>query len=208
MADGVFLEIVAAARADTDRPYVLVIEEINRGNPAQVLGEMLTLIEDGKRCPDEALRLAYPRSVGERIYIPENLHIIGTMNLADRSLALVDLALRRRFAFLSLRPLLNDVWRRWILDRGCPPDLVNGIARGLATVNDAIAADRSLGPEYCVGHSFVTPLAAPGTDEAAWTSWHSEVVRTEIAPLIREYWYDRPEEAEVQIAKLHLGTRG
>jgi 5-methylcytosine-specific restriction protein B len=208
LADGVFLESVAAARADPDRPYVLVIEEINRGNPAQVLGEMLTLIEDGKRHPDEALRLAYPRSLGERIYVPNNLYIIGTMNLADRSLALVDLALRRRFAFVSLTPLLNDAWRQWTLDRGCPSALVDGIAKGLATVNDAIAADRSLGPEYRVGHSFVTPLAAPGINAADWGSWYSEVVRTEIAPLLREYWYDRHEEAEAQIAKLHLGTMG
>ncbi|WP_246763320.1 AAA family ATPase [Rhizobium sp. 007] len=117
LVDGVFLDAVAAARADPQTPHVLVVEEINRGNPAQILGEMLTLIEDGKRSPAEALRLAYPRTIDERVYVPENLYLIGTMNLADRSLALVDLALRRRFSFVSLSPQFNETWKRWLVER-------------------------------------------------------------------------------------------
>jgi 5-methylcytosine-specific restriction protein B len=93
LVDGVFLEAIQAAEAEPDLPFVLIIEEINRGNPAQVFGEMLTLLEDSKRQPSEAIELAYRRHEGERIYIPENLYLIGTMNIADRSLALVDLAL-------------------------------------------------------------------------------------------------------------------
>lgn len=202
LADGVFLDAVSAARQDSKRPYVLVIEEINRGNPAQILGEMLTLIEDGKRSPEEALRLTYPRTIDERVYVPENLHIIGTMNLADRSLALVDLALRRRFAFISLAPLLNDAWRKWMLDRGCPDALLDTIATHLDTLNATIVADRTLGEQFRVGHSFVTPLAAPGASDGDWLGWYRDVVGTEIAPLLREYWYDRPEEADAQIVKL------
>lgn len=206
LADGIFLDAVSAAREDPKRPYVLVIEEINRGNPAQILGEMLTLIEDGKRRPEEALRLTYPRTVDERVYVPDNLHLIGTMNLADRSLALVDLALRRRFAFISLSPLLNEPWRRWSLDRGCPPTLLDAIAERLNSLNGAIAEDRSLGEQFRVGHSFVTPLASPGASAEHWRNWYTETVETEIAPLLREYWYDRPEEAEAQIKQLHVGA--
>ncbi|MCB2080428.1 MAG: AAA family ATPase, partial [Novosphingobium sp.] len=88
LVDGAFLEAVEAARALGDRPFVVVIEEINRGNPAQIFGEMLTLLEEDKRNEEEAIELAYRREVGERVYIPKNLYVIGTMNIADRSLAL------------------------------------------------------------------------------------------------------------------------
>ena len=202
LADGVFLDAIAAAKAAPHEPFVLVIEEINRGNPAQILGEMLTLIEDGKRRPEEALRLAYPRTIDERVYVPDNLHIIGTMNLADRSLALVDLALRRRFSFLSLTPQLNEAWRTWSAGRGCPADLLDLIASRLGALNAAIAADASLGEQFQVGHSFVTPNTAAGD----WMAWYGEVVDTEIAPLLHEYWYDRAEEAKAHIARLRSGA--
>ena len=104
LVDGPFLEVVNAAKLDQSNDYVMVIEEINRGNPAQIFGEMLTLLEADKRDPGEALRLAHSGSNGERVYIPPNVYVIGTMNVADRSIALVDLALRRRFAFVDLEP--------------------------------------------------------------------------------------------------------
>jgi 5-methylcytosine-specific restriction protein B len=205
LADGVFLDAVYAALGDPDRPYVLVIEEINRGNPAQILGEMLTLIEDSKRSKGEALRLAYPRTVDERIFVPQNLYIIGTMNLADRSLALVDLALRRRFAFLSLGPLLNDAWREWTSKRGCPASLIAKIELRFSALNNAIASDQTLGPQYRVGHSFVTPSTSQQWPEDEWVGWYTGVVQTEIAPLLDEYWYDRPNEAAIQISNLLEG---
>lgn len=204
LADGVFLDAVAAALADSTRPYVLVIEEINRGNPAQILGEFLTLIEDGKRRPEEALRLAYPRTINERVYVPDNLHIVGTMNLADRSLALVDLALRRRFAFLTLTPSLGQAWRKWCNERGAPGELLDEIATRVSALNVAIAGDRSLGMEFQVGHSFVTPVGLPSFSPQDWRTWYAETVETEIKPLLLEYWYDNRKEAEAQVAKLHL----
>ncbi len=109
LVDGPFMEMVGAAKEKPAAKYVMVIEEINRGNPAQIFGEMLTLLEGDKRTPGEALELCYSRGKGERIFIPANLYIIGTMNIADRSLALVDLALRRRFAFISLEPVLVNL---------------------------------------------------------------------------------------------------
>ncbi|MDM9621106.1 AAA family ATPase [Rhizobium sp. S96] len=202
LIDGVFLEAVAAAKSDPETPYVLVVEEINRGNPAQILGEMLTLIEDGKRSPDEALRLAYPRTVDERVYVPENLFLIGTMNLADRSLALVDLALRRRFSFVSLSPQFNEAWKQWLLKQGAPAALVSIIAKKMASLNAAISSARSLGSQFQIGHSFMTPHVSPGGTEQAWKAWYLETVQTEIAPLLEEYWYDNVKEAESQVAEM------
>ena len=141
---------------------------------------MLTLIEDGKRHAEEALRLTYPRTVDERVHVPNNLYIVGTMNLADRSLALVDLALRRRFAFVSLSPLLNGLWRAWSAGKGCPLTLLDEIAKRMGALNAAIAADRTLGDQFRVGHSFVTPLSAPGPGEEDWWAWFAETVDTEI----------------------------
>ena len=114
LIDGPFLEVVNDASNDpNNEDYVMVIEEINRGNPAQIFGEMLTLLEADKRDPGEALMLAYPKSSDERLHIPPNVYVIGTMNVADRSIAMVDLALRRRFAFVDLEPVFGEVWRNW-----------------------------------------------------------------------------------------------
>lgn len=195
LTDGVFLQAIDAALSEPDRPFVLIIEEINRGNPAQILGEMLTLLEDSKRRPDEALELAYPRPgpAGERVYIPDNLHVIGTMNVADRSLALVDLALRRRFVFVSLEPRLGPAWRDWAHRiGGLQPVMADLIETRLEALNRAIAADRGLGAQFRVGHSYVTPTGPVGPDGGA--SWYRSVVETEILPLLDEYWYDQPDK--------------
>jgi 5-methylcytosine-specific restriction protein B len=193
LVDGIFLESVQAAAAEPDRPFVLVIEEINRGNPAQIFGEMLTLLEDTKRTPEDAIELAYRREAGERVHIPKNLYVIGTMNIADRSLALVDLALRRRFAFITLGPQLNGAWRAWCTQRcGLKEDLVNLIEARMIALNRAITEDPSLGAQYCIGHSYVTPAA--GSVATDGLQWFKGVARTEIVPLLEEYWFDAPEK--------------
>lgn len=202
LADGVFLDAIAAALADPTRAFVVVIEEINRGNPAQILGEFLTLIENSKREPSESLRLAYPRTVDERVYVPPNLFIIGTMNVADRSLALVDLALRRRFAFVDLRPQLGAPWRRWCIAKAAPTAIVDAIANRVEVLNARIAGHRSLGQHFCIGHSFVTPAISPGSSAEDWISWFLSAVDYEIGPLLREYWYDDIGVAEEEIALL------
>ncbi|MEB2848081.1 AAA family ATPase [Endobacterium cereale] len=205
LVDGVFLEAVEAAMSDPDTAFVLVIEEINRGNPAQIFGEMLTLIEDGKRNEAEALRLAYPRTINERRFVPPNLYIVGTMNVADRSLALVDLALRRRFSFLSLSPQFNQSWKDWLETRGAPATIVSRIADRVTELNASIEDDRSLGRQFRVGHSFFTPDSAPGPTSSAWEAWYLETVRTEIGPLLEEYWFDDEDKAKKQIARLEIG---
>lgn len=201
ITDGVFLQAVEAARAQPDIAHVLIIEEINRGNPAQVFGEMLTLLENTKRSRADAIELAYRKQPGERVHVPDNLYIIGTMNVADRSLALVDLALRRRFAFVSLEPMLNDSWAAWCADRGLTGDVLDHIRTRMAALNEDISADRTLGPQFRVGHSYVTPNA-PLDDPMAW---FRDVIDTEIGPLLEEYWFDAPERAAEAMTALRQG---
>ena len=195
LVDGPFLELSQVARQDQDGTYVMVIEEINRGNPASIFGELLTLLEADKRTSENALTLAHQSTIGERCYIPPNLYVIGTMNLADRSLALVDLALRRRFAFFDLEPALNETWLDWVhRQNGIPTSFLTDISRRIGSLNDQITADPNLGRDFRIGHSFVVPK--PGEPIAVPQEWFIQVVETEIAPLLREYWFDDPDKAD------------
>lgn len=197
LVDGILMQAIEAAASEPDRPFVLVIEEINRGNPAQIFGEMLTLLEETKRSPSEAIELAY-RKGDERVYVPKNLYVIGTMNIADRSLAIVDLALRRRFAFVDLAPNLGPAWRTWCLDRGLNEALLSVIENRIGALNSDIALASSLGPQFRIGHSYVTPDDKI-SDGAAWFRAR---VETEIGPLLDEYWYDSLERANDARRKL------
>ncbi len=206
LSDGVFMEAIKAASNDPLSKFVVVIEEINRGNPAQIFGELLTLLEAGKRTPNEALELCYPDADGKRrpVHIPENLYVVGTMNIADRSLALVDLALRRRFAFVGLEPRLGQVWREWVVkERSVDPVLVADIERRIDELNEQIAGDVRLGKQFRIGHSYVTPERR--LEEGDTKKWFQQVAETEIAPLLDEYWFDAPKEVEKAIARLTQG---
>lgn len=200
LMDGIFLQVVEAARSHPDVEHVLIIEEINRGNPAQVLGEMLTLLESSKRSRAEAMELAYRKSVGEKVYVPENLYVIGTMNIADRSLALVDLALRRRFAFVTLRPCFNEAWMQWCLHKGLVAEDVALIKAAMAKLNKDVSDDRALGPQFQIGHSYLTPKDAVRDAK----TWFMAIVATEIGPLLQEYWFDAPERAEQATQELRI----
>ena len=201
LVNGPFLELSEVARRDSSGTYVMVIEEINRGNPASIFGELLTLLEADKRMSDNALTLAYQHDASERFHIPPNLYVIGTMNLADRSLALVDFALRRRFAFFDLEPALNDTWRDWV-HRQCeiPTDFLTDVSRRIDALNNQISDDPNLGRQFRIGHSFIVPK--PGEPIAVPEEWFMQVVETEIAPLLREYWFndsDKADEARSQL---------
>lgn len=194
LVDGTLIQHAERARKSPDVPHVLIIEEINRGNPAQAFGEILTLIEATKRNERDALTLSYPRQEGERYYLPENLYVLGTMNVADRSLALVDFALRRRFSFETLEPQLNEAWADHLRSK-LPNDdaaLVDEIRAKITALNERIAADSMLGPQFVIGHSFVTPAESQSKGQ----DWFTGVIDTEIAPLLREYWFDNLQEAE------------
>ncbi len=194
LVDGPFLIAVEDARKEPTRDFVVVIEEINRGNPAHIFGEMLTLLEADKRTTDEALALSYPRNAGERVHIPDNLYVVGTMNIADRSLALVDLALRRRFAFVDLKPNFGKRWRGWGKEQcGLGTAFLKDVRRRMTTLNQTIADDELLGEQFRVGHSVVTPN--PDTSIEDPVNWFRQVVDTEIGPLLDEYWFDAPDKA-------------
>lgn len=203
LVDGIMMQAIEAAASEPDRPFVLVVEEINRGNPAQILGEMLTLLEDTKRSSSEGIELAYRKAAGERVHVPKNLYVIGTMNIADRSLAIVDLALRRRFAFVDLEPRLGLAWRSWCAVRGIDENMLVEIETRINALNADITSATTLGPQFRIGHSYVTP----NIDEKIidGRAWFRAKVETEIGPLLDEYWYDTLETANAARAKLLAG---
>jgi 5-methylcytosine-specific restriction protein B len=204
LVDGPFMEVVESAKRMPDVRHVVVIEEINRGNPAAIFGEMLTLLEADKRTPDEALELSYCKRKGERVSIPANLFVIGTMNIADRSLALVDLALRRRFAFIDLEPVMGETWRNWVHTKcGIELSTAAEIELRINELNHSITTDAGLGPQFRIGHSYVTPpFNTPISDAKAW---FRQVVQTEIGPLLEEYWFDSLPKAEQAKERLLTG---
>ena len=201
LADGAFLKVVNIAHSNSNNDYVIIIDEINRGNTAQIFGEMLTLIENDKRNAGEAIEIAYPKADDERIYVPVNVHIIGTMNIADRSLALVDLALRRRFAFVSLEPVLDDRWVEWCVgNANFNRELVSEVGNALRSLNNQITNDRSLGSQYRIGHSYVTPPA--DGDVGDDREWFRQAIVFGIGPLLHEYWFENPDTAQEHVDKL------
>jgi 5-methylcytosine-specific restriction protein B len=184
LRNGVFYQFCRRAqRAPANEPYVFIIDEINRGNLSRIFGELMMLIEPDKRGKDHAMPLAYSQSPDERFFIPENLYMIGTMNTADRSLAMVDYALRRRFRFITLKPEYESpAFRRYLLDQGLDTNLIQRIIDRMTALNRAIALDRkNLGDGYQIGHSYFCPRDGVKPDEA----WYRSVIECEIVPLLQ-----------------------
>lgn len=199
--DGIFHQFCRKAAIDESENYVFIIDEINRGNLSKIFGELLMLIEADKRGPDFSIPLTYAKDQSERFYIPENLHIIGMMNTADRSLSMVDYALRRRFTFIDLEPEFEtDSFRAFMEKNDVESRTIDLLVTRMKQLNSKIRAEKTnLGPGFEVGHSFFCPQ---GTEEALGIDWYRSIIRTEIAPLLREYWFDDLEQAEAQIVDL------
>ena len=138
------------------------------------------------------------------VFVPDNLYVIGTMNIADRSLALVDFAFRRRFAFVDLEPILDERWSGWVSEK-CAIDTgeLSLIGDRVTALNNAISDDPNLGPQFRIGHSFVTPPAGSEISDAR--QWFRQVAQTEIGPLLEEYWFDNREQAASQLKRLLEG---
>jgi 5-methylcytosine-specific restriction protein B len=187
---GIFHQFCRRAQREEARgkPFVFIIDEINRGNLSKIFGELMMLIESDKRGRDHSIPLAYAQDADERFFIPENLHLIGMMNTADRSLAMVDYALRRRFRFITLRPeFSSEVFGTLLIGAGAKPELVRQIVNRMGALNKVIAADtKNLGPGYQIGHSYFCPRKGITPDE----DWFRRVIEAEIVPLIQEYWFD------------------
>ena len=201
LQNGIFYDFCEKASKDPDRAYVFIIDEINRGNLSQIFGELLMLIEADKRGAEFSLPLVYHKKDEPRFYVPKNLYLIGLMNVADRSLAMVDYALRRRFAFISLKPQFNgDLFRKWLIDRGMNVELVDLIVERMIALNQEIADDALLGENYQIGHSFFCPKG--DNFEGLDRNWYEAIVQSEIVPLLREYWFDNSKRAEQITGKL------
>lgn len=180
LVQGVFYKFCKAAEIDDERPYFFIIDEINRGNLSKIFGELMMLIESDKR--GEKLKLLYK---DEWFTVPKNVRIIGMMNTADRSLAMMDYALRRRFAFFDFAPAFSsDGFRQYLADKN--NEKLEKLISMVENLNIAISNDESLGDGFRIGHSYFC------TDKDITDSWLKAVVEFELIPLLKEYWFDEP----------------
>lgn len=167
-----------AAADDAGVPYFFIIDEINRGNLSKIFGELLMLIENDYR--EKPIKLSYR---DEKFAVPANVHIIGMMNTADRSLAMIDYALRRRFSFIEMKPAFDaDGFKAYLKELGS--EKLSKVVDAVALLNEDIAKDDSLGSGFCIGHSYFCNIDSV-TDELL-----SGIVEYDILPMLREYWFD------------------
>lgn len=192
---GPFYNFCDKARKDLDNPYFFIIDEINRGKLSKIFGELLMLIEPDKR--GQSLRLLYK---DEQFSVPKNLHIIGMMNTADRSIAMIDYALRRRFAFYEFQPAFETDSFRNYKDKFNNPKysaLIDEIVR----LNQVISEDSSLGTGFQIGHSYFCNTKAIDDE------WLNSVVDYEIIPLLKEYWFDEENKVKEWTTRLKNAIR-
>lgn len=183
---GTFYNFCKEAEIDSDNPYFFIIDEINRGNLSKIFGELFMLIENDKR--GIALQLLY---TDEKFAVPPNVYIIGMMNTADRSLAMLDYALRRKFAFFEIKPgFQSERFRAYRMTLN--NEKFNKLIECIELLNQMITADESLGEGFCIGHSYFCNLDIEQIDDK---SLH-RIVEYEIIPLLKEYYFDEPEKAK------------
>ena len=192
LRQGKFVAFCKRAVAQPDRRFVFIIDEINRGNLSRILGELMLLIEPDKRHADWAVPLAYDDAL---FHVPDNVFLLGLMNTADRSLAVVDYALRRRFAFIDLPPRIDSPkFETQLVQSGVGVETVRLIRDRVGALNSAIIDDvANLGRGFAIGHSFFCagPVVGETSDE-----WYRRIITTEIIPLLGEYWFDAPASVE------------
>lgn len=184
--EGVFYTFCRRALAHPERSFFFIIDEINRGNLSKIFGELMMLIEADKRKEKYAIKLTYAEDEEDRFYVPDNLHIIGTMNTADRSLAIVDYALRRRFAFVSLEPDYGLNFCNFLSENGLSKNMIEHISSSLVAVNEKIKEDINLGEGFQIGHSYFCDFKT--TDDE--NIWWQEIIDFELKPLLEEIWFD------------------
>ena len=184
LKNGSFYEFCKRAEDDDENKYFFIIDEINRGNLSKIFGELFMLIENDKRGEKNKIRLVYS---DELFYIPKNVYIIGLMNTADRSLAMLDYALRRRFRFFTLTPGFDSTGFK-NYQNGLASDKFNKVIDLIKELNVKIAADETLGAGFTIGHSYFCNLK----DERDLKN----IIDYEIIPLLEEYWFDEPDKVK------------
>ena len=181
---GSFYKFCKLAEDDDENDYFFIIDEINRVNLSKIFGELFMLIEKDKRGIE--LQLLYS---DENFSVPPNVYIIGMMNTADRSLAMLDYALRRRFSFFTMKPGFNTIGFQTYQD-SLKSDAFKKLISCIKQLNSKIAADISLGEGFCIGHSYFCGLTAKTATVQTLTS----IIEYELIPLLKEYWFDEPEK--------------
>ena len=179
---GAFYNFCKRAEIDSDNDYFFIIDEINRGNLSKIFGELFMLIENDKR--GMKIQLVYS---DEQFSVPKNVYLIGLMNTADRSLAMLDYALRRRFAFYEFVPAFNTEGFIKYKDSKNSSKF-NNLISTVERLNKAIEDDETLGKGFMIGHSYFC------TENEIDDNWLNSVIRYELVPLIKEYWFDEPEK--------------
>lgn len=198
LKNGIFYRFCVDAMKNPNKKFFFVIDEINRGNLSKIFGELMLLIESDKRGKEFAIPLTYSEATEEKFYIPENVYIIGTMNTADRSLSVVDYALRRRFSFFDLKPEFESKkFQQHLSSLEVDKKLIQEITQKLSQLNQEIGSDKkNLGTGFTIGHSF---FCHPTNDHS---DWYKSVIENEIVALLREYWFDDEEKVNQEMLKL------
>lgn len=200
LKNGIFYNFCKNAMKDPLHDYYFIIDEINRGNLSKIFGELLMLIESDKRGPEYAIQLTYSEDE-EKFYVPENVYIIGLMNTADRSLAVVDYALRRRFAFITMKPYFDEKFVEYLKEKGASEDFIHEIVDRITALNELIETDPNLGNGFLIGHSYF--CSSINLEQTTEIEWYNDIIENEIAPTLEEYWYDDLSIAQDEIDKLY-----
>jgi 5-methylcytosine-specific restriction protein B len=193
LKEGIFYQFCKKAAADKEHPYFFIIDEINRGNLSKIFGELLMMIEKDYR--DTTMQMSY---ADKRLAVPSNVYLIGMMNTADRSLAMIDYALRRRFSFYEMKPAFDNPNFKEEIKKQTAPHL-NELVKALEKLNEVIANDDSLGTGFCIGHSYLCDLGEKNDLES--------IVEYDIIPMLREYWFDNNERFNIEARKLREAVK-
>ena len=198
--NGVFYNFCKKAESNPANKFFFIIDEINRGNLSKIFGELMLLIEADKRGKEHAISLTYSDENQLKFSIPENVYIIGTMNTADRSLAMVDYALRRRFSFIDIQPSFSSKFKSHLSALGVSSRFVSEIITKFQLLNKSINDDKNLGAGFEIGHSYFCSYKRDMNER----EWYNSIIKHEIHPLLNEYWFDNETKAKEEQHNLYI----
>ncbi|XTR38810.1 AAA family ATPase [Paraclostridium tenue] len=189
--NGIFYDFIKKAQTYPEHKHYFIIDEINRGNLNKIFGELTMLIENNKRGKENSIKLLYSEC-DESFYIPENVYIIGTLNTSDNTLKDISYPLRRRFGFIDIDPVFENMDLRNYLGNYIGVEMTDKVVCKMMYLNKTIEEDSKLGKRYKIGQSYF--MINEKVDEYQVYSWYRQVIKRDIEPLIREYMIDKDEE--------------